>query len=105
VQANRLLLDATLHERGDLRFTPAGIPAIDFMLRHASRQPEAGSDRAIECELAGVAFGEPARSLASVAPGSVLRCKGFLARRWRTGIALALHVHEFELITQDIQGN
>jgi len=103
VQANRLVLDAALAERGDLRYTPAGLPAIDFMLRHASRQIEAGGERSIECEISGVAFGEVARSIAALAPNSVLRCNGFLARRWRTGITLALHVHEFELMNQDIQ--
>jgi primosomal replication protein N len=98
VQANRVLLDAALSERGELRYTPAGIPAIDFLLRHASTQAEAGVDRNVECELSGVAYGEPARGLADVAPGSLLRCKGFLARRWRTGITLAMHVNSFELI-------
>ncbi len=105
MQANRLLLDATLAERGELRYTPAGIPAIDFLLRHASRQPEAGGERAIDCELTGVAFGEPARELAALPAGSTLRCHGFLARRWRTGITLAMHVNAFELIENDTLGN
>ena len=48
--------------------------------------------------LAAVAFGDPARSLAKVANGTALRCTGFLARRYRTGITIALHVNEFELL-------
>jgi primosomal replication protein N len=103
LQANRLVLDAALSERGELRFTPAGMPALDFTLRHASRQVEVGTERSIECELAGVAFGDVARGLAQLPLASVLRCKGFLARRWRTGITLAMHVHEFELMTNNIQ--
>jgi primosomal replication protein N len=99
--ANRLVLDATLADRGDLRYTPAGIPALECMLRHASVQPEAGGERKVECELAAVAFGDPARSLARVANGTALRCKGFLARRYRTGITVALHVNEFELLERD----
>jgi primosomal replication protein N len=94
--ANRLTLDATLAERGDLRYTPAGIPALECVLRHASIQSEAGGERKVECELAAVAFGEPAILLAKVTAGTELRCKGFLARRYRTGITLALHVNEFE---------
>ncbi len=93
-----MLLDAALSERGELRYTPAGIPAIDVTLRHASTQAEAGVERSVECELTGVAYGEPAEALAAVAPGSLLRCKGFLARRWRTGITLAMHLNSFELI-------
>ena len=95
--ANRLTLDATLAERGDLRHTPAGIPALECVLRHASVQSEAGGERKVDCELAAVAFGEPAIALARVPAGSALRCKGFLARRYRTGITVALHVNEFEL--------
>jgi primosomal replication protein N len=95
--ANRLTLDATLAERGDLRHTPAGIPALECVLRHASIQSEAGGERSVDCELAAVAFGEPAIALAKVPAGSALRCKGFLARRYRTGITVALHVNEFEL--------
>ena len=99
--ANRLVLDATLTERGDLRYTPAGLPALDCMLRHASVQPEAGGERKVECELAAVAFGEPAESLSRAANGTAVRCKGFLARRYRTGITVALHVNEFELLKRD----
>jgi primosomal replication protein N len=99
--ANRLVLDATLAERGDLRYTPAGIPAVECLLRHASTQEEAGGERRVECELAAVAFGEPARSLAQVPNGTALRCRGFLARRYRTGITVAMHVNEFELLNTD----
>jgi primosomal replication protein N len=94
--ANRLTLDAILAERGDLRYTPAGIPALECVLRHASVQPEAGGERKVECELAAVAFGETATALAKLPAGTELRCTGFLARRWRTGITVALHVNEFE---------
>jgi primosomal replication protein N len=95
--ANRLTLDATLTERSDLRYTPAGIPVVECMLNHASTQAEAGGERKVECEIAAVAFGEAASALARVAPGSILRVRGFIARRYRTGITVALHINEFEL--------
>jgi primosomal replication protein N len=103
--ANRLMLDATLAERGDLRYTPAGIPALDCMLTHASVQPEAGGSRKVDCELAAVAFGEPATALAKLPTGTALRCTGFLARRYRTGITVALHVNEFETLDNASEGN
>ena len=99
--ANRLLLDATLAERGDLRYTPAGVPALECVLRHASVQAEAGGNRKVDCELAAVAFGGPATALARVPTGTALRCRGFLARRYRTGITVALHVNEFALIDNE----
>ena len=90
--ANRLTFDALLTERGDLRFTPAGIPAIDCSLHHESVQAEAGGERKVECELFAVAFGDVARELAGRPVGSAMKCEGFLARRYRTGITVALHI-------------
>jgi primosomal replication protein N len=103
--ANRLTLDATLAECSDLRYTPAGIPALECVLKHASIQPEAGGNRKVDCEIAAVAYGEPAIALARVATGTALRCKGFLARRYRTGITVALHVNEFETLDNALEGN
>jgi len=104
-RANRLTLDATLAERGDLRYTPAGIPALECVLKHASTQPEAGGERKVDCELAAVAFGKPAIALAAVPTGATLRCRGFLARRYRTGITVAFHVNEFETLDNAQEGN
>jgi len=93
---NRLTLDATLAERGILRYTPAGIAVCECVLRHESVQREAGGERKVDCELSAVAFGELAAALSKIPVGAALRCTGFLARRWRTGITVALHVNEFE---------
>jgi primosomal replication protein N len=92
---NRLTLDATLVAREALRYTPAGIPALDCTLAHASQQQEAGGERRVECELAAVAFGDIAQALARVPAERVVRCEGFLARRWRTGTSVALHITRF----------
>ena len=86
-----------MRSRGDLRFTPAGVPALDFELDHESMQAEAGGERRVACELAGIAIGPVAKKLAGIAPGATIRCRGFLARRYRTGVTVALHVNEFEL--------
>jgi primosomal replication protein N len=93
---NRVAIAATLVERNALRYTPAGIPAIEMTLRHRSRQVEADGERDVECELFAVAFGEIASAIAALAPGAPLRCHGFLARRYRTGTSLALHLTRFE---------
>lgn len=90
--ANRLTLDATLTARDDLRYTPAGIPALDCTLTHASVQEEAGGQRQVDCELHAVAFGSVAQALARLPAGSEVRCEGFLARRYRTGVTVALHI-------------
>ena len=92
---NRFALDAILTERGDLRHTPAGIAAIDCQLAHRSVQAEAGGERRVECEVHAVAFAELANALARIALGSSLRCEGFMARRYRTGTSVALHLTGF----------
>jgi primosomal replication protein N len=94
--ANRLTLDATVVDRGALRHTPAGIPAVELTLSHRSRQAEADGQREVECEVHAVAFGEIARALAAMDPGTALRCEGFIARRYRTGTSVALHLTRFE---------
>jgi len=33
--------------------------------------------------------------------GAEVRCEGFLARRWRTGLTLALHVDRIERLDSD----
>jgi len=93
--SNRLTLDATLAARDPLRYTPAGVPALDCTLVHASRQAEAGGERIVECELHAVAFAEVATALCAVPADRPLRCEGFLARRWRTGTSLAMHITRF----------
>jgi primosomal replication protein N len=95
---NRLTLDATLAAREGLRHTPAGIPAIECTLDHRSQQREAEGTRRVECEMHAVAFGDVALALARCPIGSALRLDGFIARRYRTGTSLALHVTQFEQI-------
>ena len=70
-------------------------------LSHVSEQAEAGGMRKVECEIASVAFAKVAESLAGLPVGTALRCEGFLARRYRTGTTLALHIDRYtQLNTQ-----
>ena len=94
---NRVTLAATIVASQPLRYTPAGIPALDCTLEHRSVQQEAGIGRKVECEMHAVAFGDVARALSAVPAQSLLRCEGFLARRYRDGPALALHITRFEI--------
>ena len=45
-----------------------------------------------------MAFGEMAESIAKLPLGTALRCEGFVARRWRTGATLALHVDRVQTL-------
>ena len=92
---NRFVFEAVLAQRDELRHTPAGIPAIECTLDHRSMQREAGGERRVECELHAVAFGEVALGLRATEVGVPLHCEGFIARRYRTGSSVALHVTRF----------
>ncbi len=81
-----------------LRFTPAGIPAIDFRIVHRSWQTEADFRREVTCEVQGVAMAATARRIAGLRVGQHAEFSGFLAQRSRRSTQLMLHVNEFQLI-------
>ena len=88
-------------ERGALRYTPAGVPVVEFRLEHASEQQEAGGTRKVECELACIALDTLANLMGDAKPGDGLRVKGFLAARSIRNRTPVLHVTEIEFL----QGN
>ena len=45
---NRLVLQAQILEVAALRYTPAGLPALDLMLKHESTVDEAGAPRTVK---------------------------------------------------------
>jgi primosomal replication protein N len=90
--ANRTELAGRLLERGSLRYTPAGVPVIEFRIDHASEQIEAALPRRVECELACVALGPTALLLKEAQPGMALTARGFLAARSLKQKTPVLHV-------------
>lgn len=85
-------MSGTLLERGSLRYTPSGVPAIEFRIEHRSLQHEAGSARRVECEIACIALGPVALLLKDSAPGIGLHLAGFLAARSLKQRTPVLHV-------------
>ena len=93
--ANSLVLTACVAELGALRFTPAGLPAIDLRLEHESTVTEAAQPRQIKAALKAVAFGSVAERLAKQALGSLWRFQGFLATPG-TAKHPVLHIQDFQ---------
>lgn len=91
---NRLILTASVVERDAMRYTPAGLPALNLQLEHASSVQEAGQVRQIKAVMKAVALGTNAERLASTAAGSVWRFTGFLATP-RNGKHVVFHIQEF----------
>ena len=92
---NRTELTACIAEQAALRYTPAGLPALDLILEHASEVQEAGQNRKVQLKLRALAFGSQAETLVKQAVGSVWTFKGFLATP-RQGKSVVLHIQEFQ---------
>jgi primosomal replication protein N len=92
---NRTELTACIAEQAALRYTPAGLPALDVILEHASEVQEAGQNRKVQLKIRALAIGSMAERLVKQAVGSVWTFKGFLATP-RQGKSVVLHIQEFQ---------
>jgi primosomal replication protein N len=92
---NRLVLAARLVERGALRYTPAGLPALDFELKHESELSEDGQLRKVSMQIRSVAIGRITQDLAAMVLGGSASFAGFLASA-RNGRGLLFHVTAVE---------
>jgi len=61
---NRVLVTAVIGEIKILRYTPAGLPAVDVVLEHRSTQTEADQPRQVNAVLKAIAFGALAERIA-----------------------------------------
>ena len=94
---NRLVLSAQLVERGALRYTPAGLPALDFALRHESQVTQDGQPRKVSMEIKARAVGEITKALLGLEIGSSHGFAGFLGSQ-RNGRGIVFHVTELSAL-------
>ena len=92
---NHVAIKACIAEAQALRFTPAGVPAIELRLEHSSQQQEAGQMRDVNAVMKAVAFGAMAERLARQPIGSLWRFTGFLATP-RNGKHPVLHIQDIQ---------
>jgi primosomal replication protein N len=83
-------------ELSALRFTPAGIPVVEFKLDHESEQDEAGGKRKVKAEINAMAFEAQAHLVAKIKLNSDLKVEGFLSAKTRRSKKLVLHVTNIE---------
>lgn len=94
--ANRLELSGTVAELKGLRHTPAGIPVVEFRIRHESELEHAGAPRKVNVEVEAIAFETLARLVAKSEPGRKVKAEGFLCARSRRSRKPVLHVTDIE---------
>ena len=92
---NQVALTACIAELQALRYTPAGLPALDLKLEHESQQEEAGVQRQVKLAIKAVAFGALAERLARQALGSHWEFQGFLASP-RNGKGVVFHIQDIQ---------
>jgi primosomal replication protein N len=92
--ANCLQLRACISEAEALRYTPAGVPALNIKLDSDSEVQEAGQLRQVKVSVKSVALGSVAERLVKQAIGSQWWFKGFLATP-RNGKSVVFHIQEF----------
>ncbi|WP_374519549.1 primosomal replication protein N [Hydrogenophaga sp.] len=93
-QVNLVRLSAVVVQVQSLRYTPAGIPAINIVLEHESQQVELDTPRLVKLQLRAVAFGAQAEILARQGLDSVCEFHGFLANA-RNGKGVVFHIQDF----------
>lgn len=98
---NRAEIAGVIAKRGALRFTPAGLPALDVWIEHESSAEEAGQPRQVRLSLKAVALGAVAERLDRHGAGTRWRFAGFLASP-RQSRQVVLHIQDFQ--QDQIQG-
>ena len=87
-------MTATALEVQPLRYTPAGLPAIEMLLNHESEVMEAGHPRRVELTVPAVALGDVALLLADTPLGAALTIEGFLAPTRKGSSRLVVHIQQ-----------
>jgi primosomal replication protein N len=91
---NQLVLTACLVEVAPLRYTPAGLPALNFSLESETEVQEMGNKRQVKVSLNALAIGHLAESIGKQALGSVWKFTGYLGAA-RQGKNVVFHIQEF----------
>jgi primosomal replication protein N len=94
--ANRLEISGIVAELKGLRHTPAGLPVVEFRIRHESERVEAGKPRKVNTVVEAIAFETLARLVAKSEPGRKVKAEGFLCARSRRSVKPVLHVTDIE---------
>ena len=94
---NIVKLTARIAEASPLRYTPAGIPALNLVLEHASEVEEGGVTRQVKLTVRAVVFGALAETSAKSELGKLQLFTGFLINA-RTSKSIVFHIQDITSI-------
>lgn len=92
---NQLSLSAQIQQLGQVRYTPAGLMALDASLKAESEVIEAGKPRKVSLEIKAVEVGEVAKALQALGVGGNAVFRGFLTHQ-RNGRGFIAHITVIE---------
>jgi len=95
---NRFEVQGLISELSPLRYTPAGVPVLEFLLSHESEVTEAGQPRRIALSLVVVAMGDLAQMAGTMRLGCKVRLQGFLAPVRKDSHKYRLHAQHIQQI-------
>ncbi|MDP3356208.1 MAG: primosomal replication protein N [Polaromonas sp.] len=98
---NHVELTACIAEASPLRYTPAGIPAANFVLEHESEMVESGTTRQVKLTVKAVAFGALAEQTGRLALGKSFRFAGFLVNA-RGSKSVVFHIQAFQPVSEQV---
>ena len=96
---NHVELTGCIAELSPLRYTPAGIPAVNVILEHESEILETGVARKVKLTVKAVAFGTLAEQTAQLTLGKAFRFTGFLVNA-RTSKGIVFHIQALHPLNQ-----
>ena len=79
-----------------MRFTPAGLPALDLSLKHESEVTQLGAARKVSVEIRARAVGPVTESLLAAELGVEHGFAGFIGAQ-RNGRGIVFHIQSIEL--------
>jgi primosomal replication protein N len=94
---NLLQLSAVVVQVQSLRYTPAGIPAVNLVIEHESEVVEMDTPRQVKVQLKAMAFGAQAEILSRQGLDAVCEFHGFMANG-RNGKGVVFHIQDFSKI-------
>jgi primosomal replication protein N len=95
---NQLVLSACIVEASAMRYTPAGLPALDMRLEHGSDVQEAGQARQVKANLKAVAIGSVAERMVQQPLGLEFKFTGFISSP-RNSKQIVFHIQDFQNIS------
>jgi len=95
---NQYVVQGLISELSPLRYTPAGVSVLEFLILHESEVTEAHQTRRLSFSIGVVAMGDLAQMVGTIDLGCKVRLQGFLAPVRKDSQKFRLHAQHIQQI-------